>query len=122
MSECVSAFRGSPAGRDVHSVWDKRIPPADLPDSSSCRSWAGPARCYSDAPEPDLSRLEISSSGVSGESVCLSVPCENHPHTPLAKKKEQIKIKKNKKKTLDIVLIVPFIHCKCAVSCKLPFL
>lgn len=98
MNESMSAFRGSPAGRDVHSVWDKRIPGADLLGSSSCRSWAGPARCCSDAPEPDLSRLEISSSAVSGASVCLSVPCENHPHTPLAKEKEQIKIKK---KTLD---------------------
>lgn len=93
MNKCVSAFRGSPAGRDVRSVWDKRIHPAALLCASSCLFWAGPAHCCSDAPEPDLSQLEIFSSAVSGESVCLSVPCENHPHTPLARKQTRYDLK-----------------------------
>lgn len=93
MNECVvslSVFRGSPAGRDAHSVWDTRIPRAALLWASSGQIWAGPARCCSGAPEPGLSRLEISSSAVSGEYVCLSAPSGNHPRTPSAEKTNHI--------------------------------
>lgn len=86
-------FRGSPAGRGAHSVWDTRICRAARLWAFSCLIWAGPARCCSDAPEPGLSRLETSSAVVSGECVCLSAPSGNHPRTPSAEKTNKMTFK-----------------------------